>query len=155
MTYHRYDFWTHGVATVLESPELARLLQHRTDIGTVVEQDAGTSAWFHLAIPSAPMLTGSGTAMRQFALAATVSAGARLDVIHIRRGMDLVYERATAYTGTVIDSVVFDLVPDVNMSARKGGSGIAISLHVQFRSGAPRGRFELHGAGATFSDRPL
>lgn len=151
---YRYDLWNHGIATVLESPELARLVQHRADIGTVVEQENGTSAWFHLAIPATPMLAGSGTAMRQFALCATLNAGARLDLIHIRRGTDLVYVRPTTYSNTVIDGVVFDL-PDVNMSAIGGGSGIAISLHVQFRSDAPRGRFELHGAGATFSDRPV
>ena len=154
MTHHRYDLWNHGIATVLESPELAWLVQHRTDIGMAVEQDAGTSAWFHLAIPATPMLASSGTAMRQFALAATLNAGATLDLIHIRRGADLVFEMATTFSGRAIDSVVFD-IPDVNMSARKGGSGIAISLHVRFRSSAPRGRFELHGAGATFSDLPL
>lgn len=151
---HRYDLWNHGIATVLESPELARLVQHRSDIGTVVEQESGTSAWFHLAIPAAPMLASSGTAMRKFALALTLNAGARLDLIHVRRGTDLVYQQATAFSDIVLDSRVFD-IPDVNMSARNGGSGIAISLHVQFRSSAPRGRFEFHSAGATFSDRPI
>ena len=152
---HRYDFWNHGIAAVLESPELARLLLRRTDLGMVVEQRRDTSAWFHLAIPAAPMIASSGTAMRQFSLSARLNASAQLDLIHIRRGTDLVYERPTTYRDTLIDGVVFDLVPDVNMSAIHGGSGIAISLHVQFFSGSPRGRFELHGAGATFSDRPI
>lgn len=151
---HRYDLWNHGIATVLESPELARLVERRTDFGTVVEQDNGTSAWFHLAIPSAPMIASSGTAMRHFALAATLNAGARLDMIHIRRGKDLVFSMATSLSNIVI-SRVFEM-PDVNMSARSGGSGIALSLHVQFfASSAPRGRFELHSAGAAFSDRPI
>jgi hypothetical protein len=154
MMEHRYDLWNHGIAAVLESPELARLVLRRTDLGTVVEQRRDTSAWFHLAIPAAPMIASSGTAMRQFALSARLNASAQLDWIHIRRGTDLVYEMATTYRDTLIDGVVFDL-PDVNMSAVNGGSGIAISLHVRFVSGSPRGRFELHGAGATFSDRPI
>lgn len=150
----RFDLWNHGIATVLESPELARLVLRRSDIGTAVEQEKGTSAWFHLAIPATPMLAGSGTAMRQFALAATLNASAKLGLIHIRRGTDLVFETVRSLSDTVIDSVVFD-IPDVNMSAVNGGSGIAISLHVQFLANSPRGRFEFHGAGATFSDRIL
>ena len=46
----RFDFWTHGVTTILESPALARLVVHNGNIGTVVEQEANTSAWIHIPI---------------------------------------------------------------------------------------------------------
>jgi predicted NBD/HSP70 family sugar kinase len=52
----RFDFWTNGIATILESPELAKLVQRRTDLGTVVEQDANTAAWFHIPITTPEMV---------------------------------------------------------------------------------------------------
>jgi hypothetical protein len=30
----RFDFWTHGAATILESPSFAKVVEHRGDIGT-------------------------------------------------------------------------------------------------------------------------
>jgi hypothetical protein len=57
----RHDYWTHGIATILESPQLAQVVEHRSDIGTAVEQDADTSAWFHIAIPTPPVLAGDQT----------------------------------------------------------------------------------------------
>jgi CubicO group peptidase (beta-lactamase class C family) len=48
----RHDYWTHGIATILESPQLAQVVQHRSDIGTLVEQNANTSGWFHIPIPT-------------------------------------------------------------------------------------------------------
>lgn len=45
-------------ATVLESQELAALVARRGDLGTVVEQEAGTSGWFHIPIPTPNCING-------------------------------------------------------------------------------------------------
>ena len=67
----RFDFWTHGVTTILESPALARLVVHNGNIGTVVEQEANTSAWFHIPITTPTVLEDDTSIfLRRFGLKA-------------------------------------------------------------------------------------
>jgi hypothetical protein len=147
----RYDYWTHGIATILESPGQAQLVQHRSDIGTAVEQGANTSGWFHLPIPTPSVLADDSTTnFLFFALVATVNENAKLDLIHVRRGKDLIFSKNVSFVSTTINQV-FD-TPDVSTSAgATSGAGITLSVHVQFLTGTPRGRVEFHGAGAAFS----
>jgi Family of unknown function (DUF6623) len=147
----RFDYWIHGVATVLQSPELAKLVQHRGDLGTVVEQDGNTSAWFHLPIPTPSVLEGDTTTnVRLFALVAKVNENARVSAIHIRRGKDLIFSKSYSLIGTTINQV-FD-IPDVSTSiGASSGAGIVICVKVEFLTGGPRGRVEFYGAGVMFS----
>jgi len=147
----RYDYWTHGVATILQSPELAKLVLHRGDLGTVVEQDANTSGWFHIPITTPTVLEDDTTIFfRLFHLYAKVNQNAKVDKIHVRRCKDLIFSQDVSFVDTTIDQV-FD-TPDVNTSrAGLGGAGITLCVHVQFLTGTPRGRVEFYGAGAKFS----
>jgi len=147
----RHDYWTHGIATIIESPQLAQIVQHRSDIGTVVEQSGNTSAWFHIPIPTPSVLADDPTtSFLFFALSATVNENAKVDLIHVRRGKDLIFSKNVSFVGTTINQG-FD-TPDVSTSVGgTSGCGIALSVHVAFLTGTPRGRVEFHGAGAAFA----
>jgi len=149
----RHDYWTHGIATVLESPQLAQLVQHRSDIGTVIEQAANTGAWFHIPIPTPSVLAGDTTiSLRDFALVATVNDNAKVDLLHLRRGKDLVYNKGVSFVATLINQTFGGGTLAIPTSAGgSSGCGITLSVHVAFLSGTPRGRVEFHGAGAIFS----
>jgi hypothetical protein len=145
----RFDFWTHGIAAVLELPQLAQLLEHRTDRGTVVEQNANTDTWFHIPLTTPTVMEDdSSIYLRRLGLRAKVNENAQLDRIHVRRGTDLIVDLEVNYIGATIEGT-YD-VPDQLMSA---GSqpGLAMSIHVKFLTGAPRGRIEIQAAGAHYS----
>jgi hypothetical protein len=146
---NRFDFWTNGIATILESPALAQKLERRTDRGTVVEQNANTQAWFHIPITTPTVMEGDTTIfLRRLGLRAKVNENAQVDRIHIRRGTDLIVNLNVNYTNTTIQDT-YD-VPDQKM----GGfpqAGLAMSILVKFLTGTPRGRVEFQGAGAHFA----
>lgn len=145
----RFDFWTHGVTTVLESPELARRMEHKGNIGTAVEQEANTSAWFHLPLTTPTVIEDDvAIYLRRFGLKATVNDNAKIDLLHLRSGTRLVWSRDVSYVGRVIDET-FDVEPDITTGGAT--AGLVLCVHVQFLSGAPRGRVEFHGAGGHFS----
>ena len=145
----RFDFWTHGVTTVLESPELARRVEHKGNIGTAVEQEANTSAWFHLPLTTPTVIEDDvAIYLRRFGLKATVNDNAKIDLLHLRSGTRLVWSRDVSYVGRVIDET-FDVEPDITTGGAT--AGLVLCVHVQFLSGAPRGRVEFHGAGGHFS----
>ena len=141
-----FKFWTHGVATILESPERAKLVVHN-GLGTTVEQDAGTNAWFHIPIPTPNMLESDSTIyLRKIALAVKVNENAKVDMVHVRRGPSLIVNQPTSFIGTTVNWE-FDN-PDASTSV---AAGVTLCVHVQFLSGTPRGRIDFYGAGATFS----
>jgi hypothetical protein len=145
----RFDFWTHGIATILESPLLAQLVERRTDRGTVVEQNAGTQAWFHIPITTPTVMENDTTIfLRRLGLRAKVNENARVDRIHIRRGTDLIVNLNVNFTDTTIEST-FDVVDQ--LMGNNPQAGLAMSILVQFLTGTPRGRVEFQGAGAHFS----
>jgi hypothetical protein len=149
---NRFDFWTHGIATILESPQRAKLVQHRSDIGTLVQQIGDTDGWFHIPIPTPSNLEGDATTfIVGFYLSVKVNDNAKIDVIHLRRGRDLIFSQKVSFVGTTINQI-FDILPDESTSIGKpSGSGITVSIHVQFLTGTPIGQVEFSGAGGAFS----
>ena len=145
-----FEFWTHGVGAVLEptaGPESTRLETHRTDIGTVVENDAGWSTWIHLPIPTPTILEGRTALLRHFRVAVTLNENARLEHIHVRSGILLLRDEPLSVVGATLNRTF-----DIDDAIPGGlGRGLAISFLVAFLTGTPRGRVELHGAGALFS----
>lgn len=145
----RFDFWTHGVATIIESPELAKLVLHRTDLGTVVEQDANTEAWFHIPITTPTVMEDDVSIyLRRLGLRAKVNENAKIDRIHIRRGKDLIIDLDVNYTNTTIEDT-YDVSDQIMGNVPQ--AGLAMSIFVKFLTGTPRGRVEFQGAGAHFS----
>jgi hypothetical protein len=145
----RFDFWTNGIATILESPALAQLLERRTDLGTVVEQNANTQAWFHIPITTPTVMEDDTTIyLRRLGLRAKLNENALVDRIHIRRGTDLIIDLGVNYIGTTIQDT-YDITDQ--MMGHHPQAGLAMSIHVKFRTGTPRGRIEFQGVGAHFS----
>ena len=146
----KHEYWTHGVATILESPQLARLVLHRGDLGTVVEQDANTAGWFHIPIPTPTILADdTTTSFLDFTLVGKLNQNARVDLLHVRRGKDLIHSEIVDLFGDIMHT--FN-TPDVSTSTGAlSGRGITLCVRVQFRSGTPRGRVEFYGAGAAFA----
>lgn len=145
-----FEFWTHGVAAVLEpraGPESTRTETHRTDFGTVVENDAGWSTWLHLPIPTPTVLEDRTARLRHIRVAISLNENARLELIHVRSGTNLVREVVLSALGTTLNTF-FDVDDPIPGGL---GRGVAISFLVAFLTGFPRGRVELHGAGANFS----
>jgi hypothetical protein len=142
-----YVYWTHGKEAILESPQLAQLVEHRNDIGTVVEQNANTDGWFHIPISTPSSLNNDTTIRLLYSkLEATVNENAKIDAIHVRRGMDILFSKSVSLIGTTI-SELFDH-PDVRTRVgASSGSGITLSVHVTFLPGTPRGRVEFHNVG--------
>jgi len=132
----------------LENPEKAKLVWHRTDLGTVVEQDANTSAWFHIPITT-PTIMENDTSiyLRVIALRAKVNENATVDRIHIRRGTTLIFDKDVNYTNMDIGYV--ETIAPQSMS-QGPQLGLAMSIYVKFLTGQPRGRVEFQGAGAGF-----
>lgn len=149
----RFDFWTHGIATVIQSRSLAKRLLRRTDLGTVVSQNPNTAGWFHIPITTPTVMTGDTTIyLRRVGLIAKVNQDAVVDRIHIRRGTDLIFNQAVNYKDTDIKTV-FDVVPDQKMGDMPE-AGLAMSIHVSFygmTAGKATGEVQFHGAGAHFS----
>jgi len=145
----RFDFWTNGIATILESTALAQKLERRTDLGTVVEQNANTQAWFHIPITTPTVMEDDTTIyLRRLGLRAKVNENALVDRIHIRRGTDLIINLDVNYIGTTIQDT-YDITDQ--MMGNNPQAGLAMSIHVKFRTGTPRGRIEFQGVGAHFS----
>lgn len=146
-----YEFWTHGVATILESPELARTVLHR-GFGTLVEQDPNTEAWFHIPITSPTIFTEHGRVMlKSVGLKARTNENARLDIVHVRIGQNLAFARDVSFTERDI-AETFALPRMLDVS----GAGVTLCVHVQFLTGTRpdgsplRGRVEFYGAGGNF-----
>jgi hypothetical protein len=147
----RFDFWTHGIATITESPELAQLVERRTSLGTAVEQNANTEAWFHIPLTT-PTVMQEDTEiyLRRIGLRAKVNENARVARIHVRRGTDRIVSLDVNYVGTTIEAT-YDVADQRMGNNNSSQAGLAMSILVEFLTGTPRGRVEFQGAGAQFS----
>lgn len=148
----RFDFWTHGVATIVESPLKAQLIEHRAHIGTVVEQNGDTNGWFHIPIPTPTTINNyMNVKIILIGLIAKVNKNARIDELHLYCGSDRIWQSAPNLNLTnKTVSEIFD-PPDFNTLKGTLGPGIVLSIFVNFLPGTPRGRVEFYGAGAAFS----
>lgn len=142
----------HGVAAIVETPALARLLEHRGDLGTVVEQDGGTGGWFHIAVTTLGYRPDNSptfrtTKVNTLYLNGRVNDNAKIDRVHLRMGTQKVFEQTLNIIGRDFSE---EIVPQF-----LGGPtsvGLAVCVHVQFLTGTPRGRFEFHSAALRFSE---
>jgi hypothetical protein len=148
----RFDFWTHGIATIIQSPDLAKLVLRQTNLGTVVEQDANVEgSWFHIPLTTPTVMEDDTTIyLRRVGLRAKLNENAQVVRIHIRRGaepipivnLDVNYTNTTIQDTYEVDNIIMGGNPQ---------AGLAMSIFVKFLTGTPRGRVEFQGAGAQFS----
>ena len=143
----RFVFWTHGVATILERPDWATFLSHQTNVGTVVEQQAGTHGWFHIPLTTLVVMENdTSLILQRVELRAVVKAQVQIDQIDIRCGEEVVRHRDVNFRAMPVDETI---TLDFPMRDKRGG--LAISIHVNFQSQGESGRVQFLGAGAYYS----
>ena len=146
------DYYTNGIATILQSPERAKINVKATNVGTVVEQDANTDAWFHIPLTThtqiADIVNNQQVISRTFIdclfLSAKVNENAKIDTIHIRDGTRLIVNRSVNYVDRNIEEALYMTNTEQGQQLY---AGLAMSIHVRFLTGAPRGRVEFKSAG--------
>lgn len=151
--HREIDYHTNGIATILQSPERAKVLVKATNVGTVVEQNANTDGWFHIPITTHTQIadivgkavTISSTSLESLYLSAKVNENAKIDRIHLRDGTKLIVDRDVNYIDTNVEASLY-------LSQKEQGhklfAGLAMSIFVRFLTGEPRGRVEFRSAGA-------
>jgi hypothetical protein len=75
-----------------------------------------------------------------------INENARIDRIHLRDGVDLFSDRPVNYIDTHVKGGYS--LTDVERGHKLSG-GVAMSIHVAFLTGTPRGRVEFRSAGIT------
>lgn len=159
----RFDFWTHGIATILQSPELAELIERRSDKGMCVEhsKDKPSEAWFHIPLTTPTVMEGDTTIyLQRVGLRARVNKWAVVDRIHLRRGADNVPDSNDSvianWNVSYTDIAILDTF-NVTPAQKMGGlpqAGLVMSIYVIFhvnKETRDRGRVEFQGAGAHYS----
>lgn len=155
-----YSFWTNGIATIIETPDQA-LVQHRSDLGTVVEQAGNTQGWFHIPLTTPSVVHNDGSFyLTKVFLTVNLNQHATLDAIHIRNGTDLIDSKFVEHNNKgILFSSFFEIVPRILLteSVDVDGNGIvksmyncglAMSIHIKF--GPSNGRVEFKSAGVRF-----
>jgi hypothetical protein len=138
----RYEFWTHGVDTVVEFPNKTAEVRH-AGWGTLIRQAAGTDNWFHIAIPSAKIIDKPLAKMREIHLRAEVNESAQIDLIHFRDDGKLIFSKAVSFTNRVVDEVFQR--DDLPIEG-----AISLCIHVTFLSGSHLGYIIVRSAGGAF-----
>ena len=146
------DYYTNGIATILQSPERAKINVKATNVGTVVEQDANTDAWFHIPLTTHTQIADivnnqqviSRTYVECLFLNAKVNENAKIDSIHLRDGTRLIVNRNVNYIDRNISE---SLHMTTTEQGQQLSEGLALSIHVRFLTGSPRGRVEFKSAG--------
>jgi len=159
------NFWTHGVQTVVETPERARRVQH-AGWGTLVEQHYSESeGWFHLPLHSPTQVVAytSSPVNRELrsrsALLGAVRLKARLNPyasiveLHLRAGEQLVRTKAVSLAGPQEVDEWFDV-----RTADAHGRilylvrqvPLVLCVRVEFSGTEPSGQVIFFGAGAYY-----
>ena len=138
----RYEFWAHGVETVVEFPDRTAEVRH-AGWGTLIRQAAGTDNWFHIAIPSAKIIDNSVTKMCEIRLRAEVNENAQIDLIHFRDDGKLIFSQAVNFMNQNVDEVF----PSDDLPIE---GGISLCIHVRFLSGSRLGYIIVKSAGGAF-----
>ena len=155
-----YNYWTNGIATIIETPDQTTLVRHRSDFGTIVEQPANTKGWFHIPLTTPSQVNNDGSFhLTHVYLTVNLSLGATLDLIHIRRGTDLIHEEPVTHNNRgILFSAMFDMAPiylpdsvDVDGPGHTMNiynNGLVMSIHINFTGS--NGRVEFKCAGVRF-----
>lgn len=166
-----YNFWTHGVNTIVEFPDRASRIVH-TGLGTVVEQAESRpdqeNNWFHLPLQAPSWIPvqhwtersdgthasdGHGGVERAQLVGvrfrASLNENATIRQFHVRAGDQLIQNEPVDLRGPTVDY-------DITISNPVFGylhtqfNGVVLCVRVVFLSGTPRGQVQFLGAGAYY-----
>lgn len=157
-----YTYWTNGIATIIETPEQATLVRYRSDFGTIVEQPANTEGWFHIPLTTPSQVNNDGAfSLTNVYLTANLSPGATLDLIHIRYGTDLIFQKPVEHNNCgILFSSMFG-VPSIHLPTSVDvdgpgltmniyNNGLVMSIRIKF-TGLNGGRVEFKCADVRFT----
>lgn len=170
-----YQYWTHGVQTIVEFPEHASRISH-AGWGTLIEQQedpSGRNNWFHLPlhtpnwIPRANFerlsdpsdrvqkynpqhVTINKAILSSVRLKADVNENASIRTLHIRAGDRLLKSEEVDLRGPSVNHEVNMRDPRTRSYSTIRDEGVTLCVRVAFLSGSPRGRVIFRGGGAYY-----
>jgi hypothetical protein len=152
----RYNFHTHGVSTIVESPDRAAEILH-AGWGTLVRQSAATTAngsnWFHLPLTAPVVMTGDDSViLKSIRVIATANENACIREVHVREADHLKFQRDVNWAGPQINQVlaIAPAVPVGGFDPFYVHTGLTLSLRVEFLTGTLMGEIIFRSAGVEF-----
>jgi hypothetical protein len=166
-----YNFWTHGVNTIVEFPERASRIVH-TGLGTYIEQAESRpnqeNNWFHVPLHKPSWIPvqqwkqradGSYLSEGHCSVEKAQLVGARLKAslnenasirqIHIRAGDELIHSESVDLRGPTVDHEI-NISNPVRGYLHTQSNGLVLCVRVVFLSGTPRGQVQFIGAAAYY-----
>jgi hypothetical protein len=166
-----YNFWTHGVGTIVEFPARASRILH-AGWGSLIEQPESRPGeennWFHLPLhkpswipvthwieESATLARSTHTSVSRATLAgvtlkASLNENANIRELHVRAGGTLIHSQSVDLRGPTIDHEIDLRDPVRRTLPAVGDEGLALCVRVVFLSGTPTGQVIFRGAGAYY-----
>ena len=141
VTVPRYDYWIHGVSTMVEDAERATDIIHFGS-GTTVRQPANTDNWFHIAVPTPTIIDDEEKVGLRVVAFHAKAENADITEWHLYMGKDLVGTRQENWTGEIYQAW------EVGNWALSGP--LNLCFRVAFHDSTPQATFTFQGAGAGF-----
>jgi hypothetical protein len=138
-----YEYWLHGTSIRVEYPDRVEHIR-RAGYYTEVRQKAGTSNWFHFAIPTPTIHAGKKMKHSHAHLLAEVHESAKLDKVHIWDGDRCVKK--------IDDLGLTDqhVARTFEIPKQFVRNGLLVSVYVEFLEDEQPGEVHFMGAGASF-----
>jgi len=152
----RNDMWIHGVAAMVEQPELAEI--HHVGQGTSVKQASGSNV-IQMTIPTPTVIDGDeGVAVTKVHVHASLSGCAEIGEVEVWMGDNRISRQESVWRGPEVRESVY-LGKEYPDGAYPSASGvntiqdadgpIAVRLRVDFPT---EGEIVLRGAGASYHE---
>jgi hypothetical protein len=133
-----FRFWTHGANVQVEYPKELKSLR-RAGWGTDIEQAAGSSNWFHFAVPTKEDITNSKITATEIRIVMTRSKGSDLGVeatwkaVHVWDGNNKIFEdNNVSGKYKLVDGALIIDIPDKLVRF-----GLVVSLAFSWDKGDP------------------
>jgi len=145
----RYDFWTHGVNTIVQFPERAKSIEHSGG-GTEIKQQGSPNDtnWLHIPIPSPTVLGSTKVAVSRVRIRGTVDNKALIEELQILVDGE---SKSTHPFGQSLTGRQFDQGFNAGDFILEGG--LVVSLRVKFLN--PQGKVTIRGVGIRFEQLPI
>ena len=152
----RNDLWIHGVNTQIEYPSnvfdggdrTVRGFPRKMGRGLRVRQEAGTTNWFHLAIPTLRVYKNDDSIyLETVAIQVDLNENAKITAVHLWDGNERVESKNDLDLRGPSVYYTFE-------NRHRVLRGIVVCIFVEFltyREGGPMGQADFIGAGAKFT----
>ncbi len=145
MPNHTYHLWTHGVGVLVANEQAAGLEVTRSGHYGRIRQAAGSTNWFHFAIPTGTILDNESVDLRGAWLRYRINLDAHIERVHLTESRAA--DGADAKRMYDSEPVMFSGVSSqmaIDLDHRIQGP-VALSVRVNFHG--PRGEVHFIGAG--------